>query len=391
MLLKDTLVAKMRRSAWFLCCLAVALFLAVSAHPEEGNDNGGSEITETKQKDLERRIKALRDRYERLVLEGEEDERLKLAMREVIEARNAGDWKKVEAVLRSYESPVVETGEEEATDTDVETEEQGVQERKVSYRSGDLLLSALVFVPNLPDKDPPFPGVLLIHNGFLGTGLAERKIARAIAEKYYTVMIAEPRGYGKNPGKAEFALGEVDDVIAAVKALTALEEFDPKTKPALIGDRHGANCVLLAAARLGDEVGLVIAANPYPDMAAALRKPELRTLLSKLRLTISRFDTKSTLPRSPYHNVSGIVCPVWLFYGTKNVTVRPDDMQRYLALLEARKIKVKQQDFLTVGSDLFEQFGVIKSELIKTLEEVFRPKRQPHGGRRGGRGGRGGQ
>ena len=345
---------------------------------------GEHDTDEVKKDALERRIKKLRSRYEQLVLEGEEDERLKLAMREAIEAAHAGDWEKVEEVLEAYERPVVETGEEEGEETGVETEEYGIVEKKVSYRSGDLLLSALVFVPNMPDKDPPFPAVLLIHNNFLGTGLAERKIAKAIAEKYYTVMIAEPRGYGKNPGKAEFALSEVEDVIAAVKALQALEEYDPKTKPALIGDRHGANCVLLAAAQLADDIAVVLAINPYPDIAAALKKPELRTLLRKLRLRISRFDTRSTLPRSPYHNVSGVACPVRLFYGKKNVTVRSDDMQRYVSLLEARKVKVKQEDFLTAGSDLFDQANLIKAELIKTLEEIFRPKRKPRS-RRGGR------
>ena len=131
-------------------------------------------------------------------------------------------------------------------------------------------------------------------------------------------------------------------------------------------------------------IAVVLAINPYPDIAAALKKPELRTLLRKLRLRISRFDTRSTLPRSPYHNVSGVACPVRLFYGKKNVTVRSDDMQRYVSLLEARKVKVKQEDFLTAGSDLFDQANLIKAELIKTLEEIFRPKRKPRS-RRGGR------
>jgi hypothetical protein len=77
--------------------------------------------------------------------------------------------------------------------------------------------------------------------------------------------------------------------------------------------------------------------------------------------------------------------------------VTPEEMERFKAVLEARKVKVDEKDFVTAGEDLFDQTDVVKNDLIKALEDKFRPKQQKGGGRQHGgsstgrRGGQGGQ
>lgn len=376
-----------RKPAFAAALFAVLLMLL--APPVAAGEGGapageGQEYSDARIGILRNRIDDLRQRHDQLLIQGKADDQLKSTIRQLLEARRAGDWATVETLLNAYDRPVVEIDEEAAGDGEESSgrDEQAVEERKVSYRSGDLLLTAHVFVPGALGKEPPYPGVLMVHNSFLGTGLSERRIAGDLARKYYLVMIAEPRGYGRNPGSPEYAMGEVDDVIAAFKALQALEECDQQRKPALLGDRHGANCVLLAAARLGEEVALTIAVNPYPDFADALKKPSVRSLVAKLRLRLNRHDTRVTVPRSPFFNVSGIDCPVRIFYGKENRAVEEQCIDRYTAVLQARKVDVRVEQFYTAGEELFDNPHLLKTELARALQEVYRPQKKRRSRRR---------
>ena len=75
-----------------------------------------------------------------------------------------------------------------------------------------------------------------------------------------------------------------------------------------------------------------------------------------------------------------------LFYGTRNSVVTPEEMARFKAVLDARKVKAEEKDFVTAGENLFDQTEIVKTDLIKALEEKFRAKQQKGGGRQRGTG-----
>ncbi|MBN1809563.1 MAG: hypothetical protein JW909_10890 [Planctomycetes bacterium] len=367
----------------FLGAAMAMVILSLPVRAEEHEEGGGGEITPDHKTALAKQVKELKERYREMIITGKDDQSLKMAVNQIDEAVKSGDWGRVRTLLDSVNRPVVESTQIEpgAASTAAAAGGVVVEERKISYKSGELLLSAIVYVPSGGDKQPPFPGVLYVHNNFLGAGLAERTLAREVAARHYIVMVANLRGYGRDPGRVTYALDEVEDTIAAIGALKAIEGVDAE-KVAVFGDRHGANCVLLAAARVGGAVSLVIAANPYPKIGDALKDRGFRRVLGQVSVRIDSHKVSEVLPRSPFYNLQGLAAKVVVFYGKRNSVVSDTEIERYMAVMEARKVSATLKEFYTVGDDLADNVDVIKKDLIQALEDVFRPKKGRTTGRR---------
>ena len=125
--------------------------------------------------------------------------------------------------------------------------------------------------------------------------------ARAFREAGLVLLLPSLRGCNANPGKREFFLGEVDDVLAAVKFVATRPDVDP-SRVYLGGHSTGGTLVLLAAGS-GAPVAAVYAFGPIHDVSAyggrfALCGPEVTW-------------------RSPVTFVSGITVPTWVIEGAE--------------------------------------------------------------------------
>jgi dienelactone hydrolase len=129
-------------------------------------------------------------------------------------------------------------------------------ERTIFYRSGALKIQASVFAPTDTPRagTPSSPAravILFNHGGISGLIENSKRRCRELAAQGYVVFASSFRGEDRSEGAVEVALGEVDDVLAAISWLNANAtqwHADPK-RVALLGFSHGALISLQAAKR----------------------------------------------------------------------------------------------------------------------------------------------
>jgi dipeptidyl aminopeptidase/acylaminoacyl peptidase len=117
-------------------------------------------------------------------------------------------------------------------------------------------------------------------------------------------MYPSLRGGNQNPGVKEGFYGEVDDVIAAAKAVRTLPSVDPQ-RVYLGGHSTGGTLALLVAEMTGDFRG-VFAFGPAEDVSG----------YDKEYLPFDTSNPREVELRSPGYWLSSIRSPVWIIEGT---------------------------------------------------------------------------
>lgn len=112
------------------------------------------------------------------------------------------------------------------------------------------------------------------------------------------------RGGNRNPGVKEGYYGEVDDIIAAAKAVRALPTVDPQ-RVYLGGHSTGGTLALLAAEMTGEFRG-VFAFGPVADVSA----------YDSEYLPFDTSNPREVELRSPGYWLASIRSPVWVIEGT---------------------------------------------------------------------------
>jgi dipeptidyl aminopeptidase/acylaminoacyl peptidase len=128
-----------------------------------------------------------------------------------------------------------------------EITEEGIAQTYLSYPSSDLRVTGWLFVDPTAD-DGPRPLLVFNHGGVGGVGNGTRQLCRWYAKNGFVVFAPSYRGEDDSEGEIEVAVGEVDDVVAAISQLQKNPLVDPD-RLLLAGTSHGALISLKAACR----------------------------------------------------------------------------------------------------------------------------------------------
>lgn len=126
--------------------------------------------------------------------------------------------------------------------------EEGVAQTYVRYPSGDLQVTGWLFEDPLDAS--PRPLVVFNHGGVGGVGAGTKQLCRWLVQNGFTAFAPSYRGEDDGEGEIEVAVGEVDDVVAAIALLADHPRVDPE-RLLLAGTSHGALVSLKAACRPG--------------------------------------------------------------------------------------------------------------------------------------------
>lgn len=139
---------------------------------------------------------------------------------------------------------------------------------------------------------------------------ANDQSARAFREAGVVMAFVALRGGNGHRGQREFFLGEVDDVLAAVRQLAQIRYVDPD-RIYLGGHSTGGTLALLAAA-MGSHFRGVFAFGPVASVD--FYPPEI------VPVDFSRLDPMELKLRSPIHWLAGIGQPTWIIEGASPPT-----------------------------------------------------------------------
>jgi hypothetical protein len=126
--------------------------------------------------------------------------------------------------------------------------------------SDGLTLAAWLVPPTAPDRDL----TVLVAPGNAGNRSHRASLARALADRGFTVLLVDYRGYGGNPGRPSEA-GLARDVRAAHRYLTGAAGI-PADRIIYLGESLGA-AVVTELATEHPPAGLVLR-SPFTDLAA---------------------------------------------------------------------------------------------------------------------------
>ncbi len=113
--------------------------------------------------------------------------------------------------------------------------------REIEYESDGRKLRAWVS----PESKTPRPAVMFLHGGF-AFGLDDWEMTKPFRDTGYVVMLPMLRGENGLPGSFSLFYNEVDDVLAAEKALEQRADVDPK-RIFITGHSAGGSVAMLAA------------------------------------------------------------------------------------------------------------------------------------------------
>jgi len=97
----------------------------------------------------------------------------------------------------------------------------------VTFPCGELSLSGYIY---LPDSDGKFPGVVLchphpLHGGSMSNPII-RELGKSLVEQNIAALMFNFRGVGKSTGEYANAIGEQDDIVAALDQIEKYPEID---------------------------------------------------------------------------------------------------------------------------------------------------------------------
>lgn len=197
---------------------------------------------------------------------------------------------------------------------------------RVDYRSGDLMLPAFI-TPNPRDYNR-HPAIIWITGGdsnslddFWSAGAASNdQSARAFREAGMIMMFPTLRGGNSNPGRKEFFLGEVDDIIAAAKYLAGQPYVDAER--IYLGGHSTGGTLALLTAESSDRFSGVFAFGPvtrvdnYPS--------------GIIPVNFSMYGGQEIQLRSPIFWLDNITRPTWIIEGK----ISPSNIGELNALCE---------------------------------------------------------
>lgn len=143
-------------------------------------------------------------------------------------------------------APVQGEAHTSAFETFNETTQDGVLVDDVTYRSGALVVHAIVCRPESESAGAPL--VMLNHGGFMGIDPLTREQCTGFAKLGMVAGVSSYRGEDGSDGAVEVCLGEVDDV-AALEAILRTEAWVNPSRVATVGFSHGACITDRLAAR----------------------------------------------------------------------------------------------------------------------------------------------
>lgn len=223
------------------------------------------------------------------------------------------------------------------TAADLETE-TACSRVPVRYVSDGLNVTGLM---SKPQGAGPFPLVLVNHGGFDPA----RKMAGFLdmfAAAGFCALAPDYRGCGDSEGKHELALGEVNDVLNAVRYAQKLPCVDAR-RVCLFGFSHGAVLSLLAAAKEPDMIRGVIAVQGPVELAECHRhwvahrdEQGLRALADVHTIVGGTPEEQPAAwrARSAVYAAARIHCPVLLIYSDADAAVPSDQGPRMEQVLK---------------------------------------------------------
>ena len=199
---------------------------------------------------------------------------------------------------------------------------EGIVPTPVSLAADGIALRGFVFRPAARGR---CPAVICAH-GFVGSSADVRGICASLAGLGYVAMALDFRGCGASGGRAEFALGETRDLLAAAAYLRR-QPFVAPERIGAFGAGMGGTVALLAAAgdqRLKAVVGFMAPTDCAAFVAAleAARSPLAAPITRAIGGTPSQKPERYRA-RSPLTEAGKIAAPALLVYGEKDPLVPP--------------------------------------------------------------------
>ncbi len=135
-------------------------------------------------------------------------------------------------------------------------------EKSIDFPSGSLTLEG---VWHLPEETGPLPAVIVCHphplyGGDMDNGIVVG-VCRQLARRGINALRFNFRGVGRSQGSYGEALGEQEDLLAAV-AYARSVDFVDKARIGVCGYSFGAGVILAAAPRLKDVQALAVISPP---------------------------------------------------------------------------------------------------------------------------------
>ena len=150
---------------------------------------------------------------------------------------------------------------------------------------------------HLPDTEPPFPAVVLVHGSGDAAGTEWFYNGDFFVANGFAVLAYDKRGSGRSTGTFTFDFQQLaDDVVAAVGFLVSQPEIDPG-RIGLSGYSQGAWVAPLAASR-SDNIRFVVVNYGMVESPAEEARLEMRRLLVDAGVTDSDLDDADALIRA---------------------------------------------------------------------------------------------
>ncbi len=222
----------------------------------------------------------------------------------------------------------------------------GIEE--VTFRTEDDLTLAAWFVPAIDDE---FTATVVVFNGNAGNRADRVPLAGALAEKGFSVLLVDYRGYGGNPGSPS-EQGLASDARAAIEYLKTRNDVD-RSRLVYFGESLGAAVAL----------GL---AGQEPPAALVLRSPF--TSLADIATTHYPFLPTSLLLWDRYPNkeiIGGVAAPVMVIAGSAD-TIVPFEQSR-----ELFETAPEPKQLLVVDGADHNDYALLASELMVNEMEAF--------------------
>lgn len=232
----------------------------------------------------------------------------------------------------------------------------------VTVRGSGVSLGGYLFLPESAGRNA---AVVVLHGwqpaGTNGAAVVEAR-ARRYADEGYVALALSLRGWPPSGGADDCALGQPDDVAAAVAWLRTVPAVLPD-RIGLIGFSQGGQVALLTAAR-DPRVRAVVAYYPVTDVA--LWKTTTTNADIPGYIT-SVCEPGGTGPRSPVTRAGAISAPVLLVHGDADTRVPTTQSQAMHAAL--RSAGGSSELFLVPGAQ--HGFTAAEEALARPVVDAF--------------------
>lgn len=205
----------------------------------------------------------------------------------------------------------------------VTTEESvtpGVRLYTVSYYSQDLLVYALLAVPEaFLQKGASLPALLYCRGGIKSVGRVRPERISQMASFGYVILAPHYRGNEGGQGRDEFGGDDRHDVFAAYEALREVKGID-RQRISVYGFSRGGIMALFSAMECEGLLSAVVWAGVSDMFLTYEERVDLRRMLRRL-VGHPRKQEEAYRYRTPLFRVDEIACPVLIIHGTADENV----------------------------------------------------------------------